>query len=94
MRIGWVTPDRLVFSVLGHYVGELTKDPRILRRRERESAQPRRVPPTAPESIRPPVRSPLPPTMPEVPINMIDILEEAPELLTTVGFGDLVDDMN
>lgn len=92
--IGWVTPDRLIFSVHGHYVGTLTMDPRILRRREREHTLPRRTPPTAPEPIRPPVRLPLPPTMAEVPVNMIDILEESPELLPPVGFGDLVEDMN
>jgi hypothetical protein len=92
--IGWVTNDRLVFSVHGHYVGELTMDPRILRRREREHTLPRRMPPPPQATIRPPVRLPLPPTMAEVPINMIDILEEAPELLPPVGFGDLVEDMN
>lgn len=92
--IGWVTPDRLVFSVHGHYVGTLTMDPRILRRRERENTLPRRIPPPDQATIRLPIRLPLPPTMPEVPINMIDILEEAPELLPPVGFGDLVEDMN
>lgn len=92
--IGWVTPDRLVFSVHGHYVGTLTLDPRILRRRERENTLPRRPPPPAQDTIRPPIRLPLPPTMAEVPVNMIDVLEEAPELLPPVGFGDLVEDMN
>ena len=32
--IGWVTSERTVYSVHGHYVGTLTKDPRIVRKRE------------------------------------------------------------
>jgi hypothetical protein len=91
--IGWVTPDRLVFSVNGHYVGVLTMDPRILRARERDPGVARRVPPPPQVMIRPPAHLPLPPTMPEVPTNMIDVLDEAPELLPAIGFGDLVDDM-
>ncbi len=30
--IGWVTSDKHVYSVLGIYVGELTTEPRILRK--------------------------------------------------------------
>lgn len=92
--IGWVTPEREVFSVLGYYVGVLTMDPRILRSRVREDVLPRREPPPEPPSIRPPARLPLPPTMAEVPVNMIDVLEEAPDLLPPIGYGDLLDDMN
>jgi hypothetical protein len=31
--IGWVTPQRDVYSVMGYYVGYLTNDPRIVRKR-------------------------------------------------------------
>jgi hypothetical protein len=31
--IGWVTADSQVYSVLGIYVGELTAEPRIIRKR-------------------------------------------------------------
>jgi hypothetical protein len=91
--MGWVTPDRLVFSVNGHYVGVLTMDPRILRTRERDPGIARQIPPPPQVMIRPPAHLPLSPTMPEVPVNMIDVLDEAPELLPAIGFGDLVDDM-
>jgi hypothetical protein len=32
--------------------------------------------------------------MPEVPSNMIDVLEEAPELLPPMGYGELTEDMD
>lgn len=35
--VGFVTPKREVYSVLGYYVGYLTNDPRILRRRSHRS---------------------------------------------------------
>jgi hypothetical protein len=92
--IGWVAPDRKVFSVHGHYIGEMSQDPRILRVREWSGKLPKRQPPPEPPKIRPPAHVPLAPQMPEVPVNMIDVLEEAPELLPPVGFGDLIEDMD
>ena len=44
--------------------------------------------------IQPPAHVPLAPQMPEVPVNMIDILEEAPDMLPPIGFGDLLEDMD
>ena len=37
--IGWVTPKRDVYSVLGHYVGYLTNDPRISKKTRHVHAQ-------------------------------------------------------
>ena len=37
--IGWVTADRQVYSVLGFYVGEMTAEPRIIRKRITASLQ-------------------------------------------------------
>jgi hypothetical protein len=37
---------------------------------------------------------PLPPQMAEVPLNMIDVLDEVPNLLPPVGFGELNEDMD
>jgi hypothetical protein len=92
--IGWVTSDRGVYSVHGHFVGTLSKGPRILRKREWDSATaPPRQPPPSPPPIRPPVNVPLAPQMAEVALNMIDVLEEAPELMPPVDFGELRDDM-
>ncbi|MBN1146416.1 MAG: hypothetical protein JXA78_04110 [Anaerolineales bacterium] len=92
--IGWVAPDRSVYSVHGHFVGTLSKDPRILRKREWSSAtKPPMKPPPAPPPIRPPVNIPLAPPMAEVAGNMIDVLDEAPELMPSIDFGELRDDM-
>jgi hypothetical protein len=92
--IGWVTPQRTVHSVHGHYVGILTNDPRIVRRREIANTVQRLTPPAPPEPIRPPARFPLAPQLPELGTQMIDVLVDAPYLLPSVDFGDLRDDMD
>jgi hypothetical protein len=92
--IGWVTADRTVYSVHGHYVGILDQVPRILRKREAAYNQDRRLPPPEPAPIHPPTQVPLAPPLPEVANNMIDVLVEAPQLLPTVDFGELREDMD
>jgi hypothetical protein len=92
--IGWVTPDRNVYSVHGHYVGTLTKDPRIVRKREVATTVHRKKPPPNPPAIRPPARLPLAPQLPELGTQMIDVLDDAPYLLPSIDFGELRDDMN
>ncbi len=92
--IGWVTQDQEVFSVRGSYVGRITKEPRILREREFRSDQRRLVPPDPPVAIRPPARVPLAPLMAEIAQNLIDVLDEAPDMLPPMGFDLLQDDMD
>ena len=92
--IGWVTPTRQVYSVHGHYVGWLSNEPRILRKLSSGYLKPRLAPPPRPESISPPATIPLAPMMPEVPIGSYDVLENSPELLPSVDFGDLREDMD
>jgi hypothetical protein len=92
--IGWVTAERSVYSVHGHYVGILTKDPRIVRKREVATTVQRKTPPPQPPPIRPPARLPLSPQLPELGTQMIDVLDDAPYLLPSVDFGDLRNDMN
>lgn len=91
--IGWVDDDKTVFSVHGHYVGKLTNDPRIIRKREWGYGRERRVPPPPPSRISPPAHFPLAPSLPEIPTFMIDVLEDYPELMPSVDFGELRDDM-
>src|SRR4030042_4853409 len=69
--IGWVTPTRQVYSVHGHYVGQLSNEPRILRKYSSGYLKPRVAPPPRPDKIIPPPNIPLPPMMPEVPLGMI-----------------------
>jgi hypothetical protein len=92
--IGWVTPERQVYSVHGHFVGTLTKDPRIVRKREMATTIHRRKPPPKPPVIRPPARLPLAPQLPELGTHIIDVLDDAPYLLPSIDFGELRDDMN
>jgi hypothetical protein len=92
--VGWVTPEREVYSVLGHYVGWLTDDPRILRRRTYDFSKPRLKAPNAIRRIRPPASVPLAPMMPELTFGMVDVLEEEPERLSTIDTDELREDMD
>lgn len=92
--IGWVTEKRDVYSVLGHYVGWLSDDPRILRKRAQSYSNPRIQAPTSPERIRVPVTVPLPSLMPELSYSIIDVLDEEPERLSTLDSDDLREDMD
>jgi len=92
--IGWVTPEREVYSILGHYVGWLSDDPRILRKRSYDFSKPRRTPPPPPPRIRVPATVPLPPMMSELTYTTVDVLEEEPERLSTADFDDLREDMD
>ncbi len=91
--IGFVTSQREVYSVLGYYVGSLTNDPRILRKRSMEE-RPRLRPPARPERIRIPSGNPLPKMMGDVPFEMIDVLQDQPELLHTLDSGEFRPDMD
>jgi hypothetical protein len=91
--IGWVTPNRDVYSVMGYFVGTLTNDPRIVRRRA-EDERPRLQAPAAPARITPPATVPLAPLMQELTHSLIDVLSEQPERLHTLDSGDLRQDMD
>jgi hypothetical protein len=92
--IGWVTPERAVFSVLGRWVGRLSDEPRILRKRAWDDLLPPRQPPPAPPPIRPPATWPLAPLLPELTYSDIDVLDEEPELLSGLDAADLRQDMD
>lgn len=79
--IGWLTEDKQVYSVHGHYVGWLNKDNRILRRRAEDFQKLNRTPPPAPGRLLPPAIVPLPPLMAEIKYEVVDVLDEMPELL-------------
>jgi len=92
--IGWVTPQRDVYSVLGHYVGTLTSEPRIVRQRVLEEVKPSVHPPVSPGKVSPPATVPLAPMMRELTYSTIDILLEEPERLHTLDVGELREDMD
>jgi hypothetical protein len=87
--IGFVTPEREVYSVLGFYVGYLSSDPRILRKRVLEVTKLRLTPPTRPRNVYPPATFPLAPLMSELYQDTMDVLLEEPERLHTVDAGEL-----
>ena len=92
--IGWVTPHREVYSVLGSYVGILTNDPRIVRKRADDTARPRpKVPPHL-QRIITPATTPLAPLMSELTHGLVDVLAEEPERLHTVDAGELREDLD
>ncbi len=92
--IGWVTPRREVYSVLGYYVGYLTDDPRILRKRATSTLKPRLNPPPRPAPIRLPASVPLAPMMSELTFSLVDVLVEEPERLHTLESGEFREDLD
>ena len=93
--IGWISPERTVFSVHGHYVGWLADGPRILRKlAEGFGHQKINVELPAEDKINPPAHMPLAPLMPELVFGTIDVLLEQPDLLPSVDFGELREDMD
>jgi hypothetical protein len=92
--IGFVTPKREVYSVLGNYVGTLTNDPRIVGKRTTSTFKPRLQPPPTPQRVALPATIPLPPMMPDLSYSIIDILLEAPERLHTLDSGESREDLD
>ncbi len=92
--VGFVTPQREVFSVLGEYIGALTNDPRIVRKRSAEESKPRLDPPPSPPRIQLPANIPLAPLMPELSHSLVDVLLEEPEKLHTLDSGEFRQDID
>jgi hypothetical protein len=92
--IGWVTARREVYSVIGYYVGTLTNDPRILRKRATSTLKPRLQPPAPPKKIYPPATIPLAPMMSELAYSQIDVLLDEPERLHTLDAGEARQDLD
>jgi hypothetical protein len=92
--IGWVTARREVYSVIGYYVGYLSDDPRILRKRATSTLKPRLNPPPPPEPIRIPATLPLAPMLSELTFSIIDVLVEEPERLHTLESGEFRQDLD
>lgn len=92
--VGFVTPSREVYSVLGEYVGTLTNDPRIVTKRAIDETKPRIAPPPAPRRVQLPANIPLAPMMPELSHSLVDVLLDLPEKLHTVDSGESRQDMD
>jgi hypothetical protein len=92
--IGWITPRREVYSVLGYYVGVLTDDARIVRRRADDALKPNLKPPRSPGRISTPAVVPLAPLMRDLTQSLVDVLQEEPERLHTLDSGELRQDLD
>lgn len=92
--IGFVNAKRQVYSVLGVYVGYLSNEPRILRRRSTSTLSPRADVPRPPGKFVPPATVPLAPLMTELTHSIIDVLLEEPERLHTADLGELRQDLD
>lgn len=92
--IGWVTSQREVYSVMGYFVGTLTNDPRIVRKRAEDELKPRLRAPSYPGRITPPAQVPLAPLMKELTHSLVDVLSEEPERLHTLDSGELREDLD
>ena len=92
--IGWVTPKREVYSVMGYYTGSLTDDARIVRKRAEDAPRPRIKPPHSPGKIVTPASVPLAPLMSDLTHSIIDVLQDEPERLHTLDSGELREDMD
>jgi hypothetical protein len=92
--IGFVTADRNVYSVIGNYVGRVSDDRRILRKRTTDTLPPPVQPPPPPGKIYPSPTVPLPPMMSELTFSTVDVLLEEPERLHTGDSGELRPDLD
>jgi len=92
--IGFVTPQREVYSVIGYYVGTLTNDPRIVRKQSTGTLKPRLKPPSQPRKIYPPATIPLAPLMGDLAHSLIDVLLDEPERLHTIDSGEYREDLD
>ena len=91
--IGFCTPERRVYSVLGNFVGYLSDDHRILRQRTATPTVRRRDPPPQPPKLNPPATIPLAPMMRELTHSTVDVLLEEPDRLHTADMGELRQDL-
>lgn len=93
--IGFVTSKKEVYSVIGYYVGTLTNDPRIVRKRATGTLKARiKPPPQPPQKIYPPATVPLPPMMGDLSHSLVDVLLDEPDRLHTLDSGEKREDLD
>ena len=91
--IGWATSKKEIFNLDGSYVGMISPDNRILRKKSIDILPPKRPLPKPPAHPRLPASIPLPPRMSELSFDQLDVLEDMPDLLHTMDAGELKPDV-
>ena len=89
--IGWIDENKDVYKRDGEWLGKLSKDGRVIRKRT-ERRRDLVAPPAKPEKPELPVRAPLPPSFAELSFSEIDVLEEDPDAFKKLS--DLRPDMD
>ena len=93
--VGFISKNGHVFSVMGKYVGWLSKDFRILRKKAQDQTVPACPPPAHPAlKVRLPANVPLPTLMADLPFDTLDVMEEEAERLHTLDDDPDAKDMN
>ena len=83
--VGYINKNGQVFSIMGKYVGWLSKDFRILRKKVQDETIPAFPPPTRPAlKVRLPAHVSLPPLMADLPFDTYDVMDDDPERLHTL----------
>jgi hypothetical protein len=91
--IGWATSKKEIFNLDGSYVGTISPDQRILRKKSLETIPPKRARPAVPPKPRIPASIPLPPQMAELSYDFMDVLDDMPDLLHTMDSGEFKPDV-
>jgi hypothetical protein len=91
--IGFANSKKEIFNLEGYFVGIISSDQRILRKKYIDNPPARHDPPPAPRRARAPASIPLPPQMAEISYDFFDVLEEKPELLHTLDSGEFKKDV-
>ncbi|MCA9975222.1 MAG: hypothetical protein KC413_05710, partial [Anaerolineales bacterium] len=82
--LGFVV-GREVYDAGGTYLGFLSNDRRLLRKRSMSEKRHRLSPPARPERPQMPANMPLAPLLPALPYSIIDLFEEFPERLMYIS---------
>ena len=93
--VGYISRSGQVFSVIGKYVGWLSRDFRILRKKTQDQTIPTSPPPPHPAlKLRVPDHVPLPPMMADVPFDTFDVMCDEPERLHNLDDDPDAQDMD
>ncbi len=93
--VGYLSKTGQVFSVMGKYVGWLSKDFRILRKKTQDTTVPAGpLPPHPALKVRLPANVPLAPLMADLPFDTLDVMQEEPERLHTLDDDPDAKDMD
>ena len=83
--VAWVDDDNEVWKIDGEWIGTLSRDMRIIRRRSERHRPFRHDLPSIPPAPDLPARAPLPPTFRELTFSEIDVLEEHPDIFKRIS---------